>query len=119
MLTPETARQFAEEWINAWNAHDLDRILSHYTDDFIMESPVALKRLPETGGVVKGKSAVRAYWKSALDAFPNLFFELHDFFIGVNGITLYYTNRATGKQTTEVLLLDGEGKVYQGYAFYN
>ena len=33
-LTHEFARRFAEEWIAAWNAHDLERILAHYTDDF-------------------------------------------------------------------------------------
>lgn len=24
---------FAHEWIAAWNAHDLERILAHYADD--------------------------------------------------------------------------------------
>jgi ketosteroid isomerase-like protein len=119
MLDPQTAHQFAQEWISAWNAHDLERILSHYTEDFIMESPYAFKWLPETGGVVKGKPAVRAYWKMGLEAIPDLVFELHGFFVGVSGITLYYTNRATGKQTTEVLFLNDAGKAYRAYAFYN
>jgi ketosteroid isomerase-like protein len=39
MMTAEFAAQFAEEWIAAWNSHDLDRILSHYADDFEMASP--------------------------------------------------------------------------------
>jgi ketosteroid isomerase-like protein len=32
-VTREFADPFAEEWIAAWNAHDLPRILSHYEDD--------------------------------------------------------------------------------------
>ena len=28
------ARTFAEEWVAAWNAHDLERILAHYSDEF-------------------------------------------------------------------------------------
>jgi ketosteroid isomerase-like protein len=24
------ARQFAQDWVNAWNSHDLDSILTHY-----------------------------------------------------------------------------------------
>lgn len=119
MIDQATAQKLAEEWIEAWNAHDLERILSHYTDDFIMESPLALKRIPETGGVVKGKEAVRAYWKMGLEAIPNLHFELHELLIGVNGITLFYTNRATGKRTAEVLFLNADLKAYRGYAFYN
>lgn len=34
------ARQFTADWIESWNAHDLDRVLSHYADDFKMSSPV-------------------------------------------------------------------------------
>ncbi|MEW5745619.1 MAG: nuclear transport factor 2 family protein [Nitrospirota bacterium] len=29
-MIPEPA-VFAQEWINAWNSHDLDRILNHYS----------------------------------------------------------------------------------------
>ena len=119
MLQPLTARVFAEEWINAWNSHNLDRILSHYTDDFVMESPLALNRLPKTGGVVKGKEAVRVYWKMGLELIPNLHFELHEVLVGVNSITMYYTNLATGKNTAEVLLLNEEGKAYHAFAHYN
>ena len=35
-MNQKQANEFAAEWIEAWNAHDLDRILSHYTDDFEM-----------------------------------------------------------------------------------
>ncbi|HEX5049396.1 MAG TPA: nuclear transport factor 2 family protein, partial [Gammaproteobacteria bacterium] len=39
MITQDFAQTFAHEWIDAWNSHDLDRILSHYADDFVMSSP--------------------------------------------------------------------------------
>jgi ketosteroid isomerase-like protein len=32
-ITKEWAESFAVEWIEAWNGHDLPRVLSHYTDD--------------------------------------------------------------------------------------
>ena len=118
-MNPIQAKAFAKEWISAWNSHNLDRILSHYTDDFVIESPMALKRLPETGGVVKGKEAVRSYWKIGLESIPNLNFELHEILIGIEGITIYYTNTATGKRTAEVIFLNDEGKAYKTYAFYN
>lgn len=37
------AEQFAADWIDAWNAHDLDRVLAHYSDDFEMSSPVIVQ----------------------------------------------------------------------------
>jgi ketosteroid isomerase-like protein len=33
MLTEEFAQRFADQWIAAWNSHDLVSILSHYRDD--------------------------------------------------------------------------------------
>ena len=119
MINEQDARNLALEWITAWNAHDLDRILSHYTDDFIMESPYALKRLPETGGIVKGKEAVRAYWKLGLELIPDLHFELYEVFTGISGITLFYFNHANGKKVTEVLHLNDAGKINRAFAYYN
>ena len=34
------AERFATDWIAAWNSHDLDRVLTHYEDDFEMSSPL-------------------------------------------------------------------------------
>src|SRR5438477_2853019 len=41
MLTKDEAYQFAEHWVAAWNAHDLDRIMSHYEAEVELISPVA------------------------------------------------------------------------------
>jgi ketosteroid isomerase-like protein len=41
---------FADEWTDAWNAHDLDRILSHYAADVVFESPVIRERLGKASG---------------------------------------------------------------------
>lgn len=45
MIDQHWAQAFAREWIAAWNAHDMDRILSHYADDFEMSSPLIVERL--------------------------------------------------------------------------
>ncbi len=103
MLNTQFAQSFAEEWIAAWNAHDLDRVLRHYTDDFTIETPIAASLLPESGGRVAGKEQVRAYWATALERIPDLHFELLDLLIGMEGITLYYTDRATGRRSAEQL----------------
>ncbi|MCP4680373.1 MAG: nuclear transport factor 2 family protein, partial [Deltaproteobacteria bacterium] len=60
------AKEFAEEWIAAWNAHDLDRILAHYTDDFEITSPMIKVALGVETGTLKGKDAIRKYWQAAL-----------------------------------------------------
>ena len=63
---------FAEDWIASWNAHDLERILSHYADDFEMSSPVIIQVTGESSGTLRGKAPVGAYWKKALGCLPAL-----------------------------------------------
>jgi len=89
-MRPEDARRFAAQWAAAWNAHDLDRILSHYADDFVMRSPVIVQMTGESSGSLRGKAAVGAYWGRALAAFPGLRFELLDVLCGMDSVTIYY-----------------------------
>jgi ketosteroid isomerase-like protein len=63
LLTHEFADRFAAEWIAAWNAHDIDRVLSHYCDDFEMTSPYIVQIANERSGVLKGKQAIGDYWR--------------------------------------------------------
>jgi hypothetical protein len=118
MITNEFAQQFAQEWIAAWNAHDLDRILHHYTDDFTIETPMAAALMPGNTGVVTGKDAVRAYWTIGLERIPNLEFDLKDVLAGINGLTIYYENKATGRRSAEHLFFNEAGKVERVFVHY-
>jgi hypothetical protein len=51
MMTREEALRFAEGWA-AWNAHDLDRILAHYSDEFEMTTPFIVKLMGEPTGTL-------------------------------------------------------------------
>ena len=61
MPTPDPA-VFADDWVRAWNDHDVEAVLAHFHDDVVFNSPVAARVLPETGGVVRDKAALREYW---------------------------------------------------------
>jgi ketosteroid isomerase-like protein len=67
MLTQEQAHQLAAAWIQAWNSHDLDEILAHYTEDVVLVSPIAVKILNDSFGTVHGKAALRDYFKQGLE----------------------------------------------------
>ena len=62
----------ANAWFDAFNAHDLERLLSLYHDDAQHFSPKLKIRQPETNGLVTGKPALRAWWKDALERLPTL-----------------------------------------------
>ena len=116
MLDKAFADHFAADWIDAWNTHDLDRVLSHYTDDFEMSSPVIIKVAGEPSGTLQGKEAVGSYWAKALQLIPDLHFELITTLVGVNSITLYY--KGARGLSAEVFHFNQNGKVTRAYAHY-
>jgi hypothetical protein len=117
-LQASIARAFAEEWVDAWNSHDLERILAHYDDEVILTSPVALKLL-NGDGTVRGKAALREYFLRGLQAYPDLRFDLIDALWGTETIVIYYINNVRGSKTAEVMLLNAAGKIRRGWANYD
>jgi hypothetical protein len=111
------AARFAAEWIEAWNSHDLDRILSHYSDDFEMRSPLIVQRGIDPSGVLRGKAAVGAYWRQGLAVTPPIRFELIGVYAGVGGIAIHYLS--VGRRLViEAVELGADGKVTRGSALY-
>ena len=72
------AREFAQDWIAAWNAHDMEAILAHYASEVRLTSPAAASILNDPSGTVTGKEALSSYFRRGLEAYPNLRFELVD-----------------------------------------
>ena len=118
MITRHWAEHFAKEWVDSWNAHDVDRVLSHYADDVEMSSPFIAAFTGEASGTLKGKAQVGAYWRNALQRIPDLRFELIQVFVCVNSITIYY-KAVLGKLATEVLFFNPDGKASRAFAHYD
>jgi ketosteroid isomerase-like protein len=108
----------ANQWVAAWNAHDLNLIMAHYADEVELISPVAAKLLGKQDGKVLGKANLRAYFQRGLEAYPELQFRLEDVLWGLNSVVLYYTNQK-GTRTAEFMELSVAGKVARVVANYN
>jgi uncharacterized protein YjiS (DUF1127 family)/ketosteroid isomerase-like protein len=109
-------RHFAESWISAWNRHDLDAVLAHYSDDFEFSSPLIRQFAGEASGRLVGKEAVRAYWSAALACLPDLRFELVEVLAGIDGLLILY--RGHRGLAAEVFEFDANGQVRRGQALY-
>lgn len=116
MIDRDFAEHFAADWVAAWNSHDLDRILSHYADDFEMSSPYIAQLAGESSGILRGKAAVGAYWKLALARMPELRFELMTTLVGAHSVTLYYQG-ARGL-AAEVFFFGPDRRVSRAAAHY-
>ena len=112
---PSRLAALGRDWIAAWNARDLERVLAMYSEDTEMTSD----RIPAFGfgpsGTVRGKAQLRAYWSAALAQLPELHFELIDLYVSPDSVVVFYQNER-GKKICEYLRLDAERKIRQGSA---
>lgn len=111
------ALKFAEHWVTAWNQHDLAAVLSHYTDDFCMTTPMIQKLTGDPTGTLHGKAAVGEYWGTALKNIPDLEFKIIAVTSGVDSVSIYY-HSVMGKVAMETFFFDANGKVYKAIANY-
>jgi len=115
MIDATRAVTFAEEWIESWNDHDLDRILTHYAPGIVLLSPIAQRRVGN--GRVEGVDALRSYWQEALGSEPNLEFKLIETMIGHSSLTIIYCNHRNRK-AAETFEFGADGKVIRSIACY-
>jgi ketosteroid isomerase-like protein len=111
-----TAEKFAASWAEAWNARDLERVLSHFAEDVVFASPVAAQLIEGSDGVLRGKAALRDYWARGLRAIPDLHFTVLDVYAGVSAVVISYHNQK-GARVSEVLIFDGP-LVVEGHGTY-
>lgn len=114
-MKPDAAN-FADQWVEAWNAHDVESVLQHFDDDVVFTSPVAATLLPQTAGVIRGKPALRDYWTQALQHIANLRFAVEGVYEGIDTIVIAYRNQDGGR-VGEVLRF-GDGLVIEGHGTY-
>jgi hypothetical protein len=112
----EFAEQFAAEWVAAWNAHDLDRLLSHFAEDVVWSSPLVAGFTGDQSGTLHGKAALRAYYAEGLRRIPDLRFEVLSVRVGVAALVINYRNQAGGEVSEVLVLVDG--LVVEGHGTY-
>jgi len=118
LMTEDEARSFAADWIEAWNSHDLDRIMTHYAEDLVLVSPIAAQLLNDPAGIVRGKDSLREYFQKGLNAFPQLRFDLIEVMRGLSSIVLYYKNQK-GTKSGEFMELNPQRKITRVVANYS
>jgi hypothetical protein len=115
-MDPAQIDLFVADWLRVWNAHDLDEIMQHYTDDVVFASPLAARLFPASGGVIRGKEALREYWAEGLRRNPDLHFELRGTYVGIGVVVIHYANQR-GELVNEVLEFVDD-LVGRGYGTY-
>lgn len=111
----------AYRWFDAFNRHNLEQLLSLYSDDAIHYSPKLKIRQPETEGYIRGKDALRSWWQDAFDRLPQLHYSVTTLTANDDRVFMEYIRQVPGEPdmlVAEVLeIKDGlitASRVYHG-----
>jgi predicted ester cyclase len=110
IIGQEYAGKFAREWIEAWNSHDLKRIMAYCSEDVVLTTPYIATVMKAPSGSLKGKGAVSRYLERTFQRIPDLRFELLDVLPGVRSIVIF-SKTLYGRRTAEWMLFGDNGKI--------
>lgn len=114
----EPARHLSEEWLAAWNRHDLEAIMGHYGDPIEFVSPRVVTVLGRVDGTIRSRDELRAYFRRGLATQPGLRFTLVRVLVGPAGWTICYTNHR-GQHAAEAMFVGAAGKVARAIVHYD
>ena len=75
-METQALKAIATKWFEAFNEHNLEKLLLLYDNQAEHYSPKLKVRHPETNGLIKGKDALRVWWKDAFERLPSLQYEV-------------------------------------------
>ena len=113
--------QIATKWFAAFNAHDLEALLSLYHDQAEHYSPKLKVRMPETNGMVRGKVEMRAWWRDAFDRSPTLHYVVLKLMANEEQVFMEYIRHASGEEDLrvgEVLVIEN-GSIVRSRVYHS
>jgi ketosteroid isomerase-like protein len=119
-MTPEKNLSIAHLWFEAFNAHNLEKLLSLYDDDAQHFSPKLKIRHPETNGFVTGKEALRTWWQDAFDRLPSLHYKVTSLTSNSDRVFMEYNRTVENEEemlVAEVLDIK-EGKIFASRVYH-
>lgn len=119
-MTPQDLQSIAMRWFEAFNAHNLEKLLSLYDDEAQHFSPKLKIRQPETGGLVVGKAAMREWWQDAFDRLPTLHYQVTSLTASSDRVFMEYVRNVAGEEkmlVAEVLDIK-EGKIIASRVYH-
>lgn len=85
------------KWFEAFNKHNLEKLLALYDDKAEHYSPKLKIRMPKTHGLITGKDALRNWWKDAFDRLPTLRYEVKKLTADEQQVFMEYIRHVEGE----------------------
>lgn len=87
----------AHSWFEAFNAHNLEKLLSLYDDEAQHFSPKLKVRHPDTKGFITGKNELRTWWQDAFDRLPTLHYKVTSITSSSDRVFMEYVRTVEGE----------------------
>jgi hypothetical protein len=92
----------AKLWFEAFNAHDIEKLLALYDTNAVHYSPKLKIHHPESLGLIQGKAALRSWWTDAFSRLPNLSYEVINLIGNDHAVFMEYIRKTTGEDDLRV-----------------
>jgi hypothetical protein len=116
-LSEQQGRALGEEWVSAWNAHDIDAIMALYSPGVVFQTPTAIATLGIPDGRIAGIDALREHFARGLARLGDLRFDLDQIYVGVRSIAITY-RWADGTPVAELHEYDKDTLIARVQALY-
>ncbi len=101
-MSAQQNKEIAIKWFEAFNKHDLEKLLTLYHNEAEHFSPKLKIRKPETNGFIKGKSALHYWWEDAFKRLPSLKYEVIKLTTDDEQIFMEYKRHVMGEEILNV-----------------
>ncbi len=108
-------REHADRWLDAWNARDLDEIVSCYSEGVEFVLPALVGDSEERR--ISGREELRDHFRHGLELAPNLTVTEESLLVGPGGFAILY-RREDGHRAIETVELDDAGLASRARVYY-
>jgi hypothetical protein len=119
MTNPE-AQRFAEEWIEAFNRREIQKVLCHFVEECTFTSPQAFAITGKA--TLHSRSELTAYWTAAMESIRSLRFTLERTVNDpiANRVVILYVAEIDDRRTraAEIYQFDESSRIVRGEAMY-
>jgi len=114
-------KSIAQEWFAAFNSHNIEDLLALYDEQAEHYSPKLKVHQPATGGYIKGKPALRAWWTDAFQRLPQLHYEVLKLTSENDQVFMEYIRQTPGEEDLRVgeVLVIKNGKIVASRVYHS
>lgn len=119
-MTTQKNLSIAHAWFEAFNTHNLEKLISLYDEEAEHYSPKLKVKHPKTNGLIKGKNELHSWWKEAFEKLPTLHYKVTSLTANDHRVFMEYVRSVANEPEMLVgeILEINEGKIIASRVYH-